>query len=190
VHALLEKIEDGPPYFCCCPLLSVLIHTPISVMNELIQAELRRTHVRSETDDLKEMIIQLQEIMKYEFDKLYAIIDEKDKRIIALEAQTNKEEQDRINALEIKAHYLDHCRHASMNPYNNRPYIPYTPVPWKSGLPPPTSIPSAPDIHPIKKNILKSVISSPSSIPSLPDNRPVKKIWKEIHASLAGCDLK
>jgi hypothetical protein len=159
-------------------------------MNELIQAELRRTHVRSETDDLKEIIIQLQETMKQEVSRLSILIDEKDKRITALEGQAHKEEQERINALEIKIHHLEHCQHASTNPWNNRPYIPYTPVPWKSGLPPPTSIPSAPDIHPIKKNILKSVISSPSSIPSLPDNRPVKKIWKEIHASLAGCDLK
>ena len=119
-------------------------------MNELIQAELRRTHVHSESDELRSIIVKLQITLQQAMDEqekrillLQEVIDEQGMRIMALEGQQSKEEQGRINALEIKADYLEHCIHAGTNLINNRPYIPYTPAPWKSSIPP-TLIPAPP----------------------------------------------
>jgi len=119
-------------------------------MDELIQAELRRTHVHSESDELRSIIVQLQTTLQQAMSEqekrimqLQEIIDEQGKRIMALEGQHSKEEQERINALEIKTHHLEHSRNHLMNPMSNRPYIPYTPAPWKSSIPP-TLIPAPP----------------------------------------------
>jgi len=118
-------------------------------MDELIQAELRRTYVRSETDELRSIIVQLQTTLQEvtsEQEKrimqLQEVIDEQEKRIVALEGRSPKEEQERINALEIKTHDLEHFRNHSMNPMANRPYIPYTPAPWKSSIPFPAPLPT------------------------------------------------
>jgi len=118
-------------------------------MDELIQAELRRTYVRSETDELRSIIMQLQttlqEVMSEQEKRimqLQEVIDEQEKRIVALEERSPKEEQERINALEIKTHLLEHNDRVHMNQMGNNRYTPYTPAPWKSSIPPPTPLPT------------------------------------------------